>query len=76
MDWRMPGMDGLEATRRLRAGAASAAAASLPVLAVTANAFDDDRRACLAAGMDEVLTKPVDRRLLLAGVERLHRRQR
>ncbi len=76
MDWRMPGMDGLEATRRLRAGAAGAAAASLPVLAVTANAFDDDRRGCLAAGMDEVLTKPVDRRLLLAGVERLHRRQR
>lgn len=76
MDWRMPDMDGLEATRRLRAGAAGPQAAALPVLAVTANAFDDDRRACLAAGMDEVLTKPIDRQQLLATVLRLHRAPR
>ncbi len=73
MDWRMPGMDGLEATRRLRRGAAGAASARLPVLAVTANAFDDDRLSCLAAGMDEVLTKPIDRQQLLATVQRLRR---
>ena len=73
MDWRMPGMDGLEATRRLRGGAAGAAAAALPVLAVTANAFDDDRKACLAAGMNEVLTKPIERGQPLATVQRLPR---
>ena len=73
MDWCMPGMDGLEATRRLRGGAAGRAAAALPVLAVTANAFDDDRKACLAAGMNEVLTKPTERGQPLATVQRLPR---
>jgi CheY-like chemotaxis protein len=55
MDVRMPGVDGLEATRRLRAlGVAT------PIVAVTANAFDEDRRACLDAGMVDFLTKPLD----------------
>ena len=76
MDWRMPGMDGLEATRRLRGGEAGAAAAALPVLAVTANAFDDDRKACLAAGMNDVLTKPIERGQLLTTVQRLSRERR
>ena len=76
MDWRMPDMDGLETTRRLRAGAAGALASELPVLAVTANAFDDDRASCLAAGMNDVLTKPVDRLQLLATVQRLHHARR
>lgn len=68
MDWRMPGMDGLEATRRLRAGDAGPAAATLAVLGLTANAFQEDRAACLEAGMNDVLTKPVERRRLLAAV--------
>jgi len=65
MDWRMPGMDGLEATRRVRQGEAGEAALDVPVLGLTANAFSEDRCACLNAGMNHVLTKPVDRQQLL-----------
>jgi signal transduction histidine kinase/CheY-like chemotaxis protein/HPt (histidine-containing phosphotransfer) domain-containing protein len=70
MDWHMPGMDGLEVTRRLRAGAAGGAASRLPIVALTANAFAEDRAACLAAGMNDFLTKPVLAQTLLATVAR------
>ena len=62
MDMQMPVMDGLEATRRIREPPGSA---RLPVLAMTANAMAADRERCLQTGMDEVLTKPIDRSLLL-----------
>ncbi|MFY9512004.1 MAG: response regulator, partial [Rubrivivax sp.] len=75
MDWRMPGMDGLETTRKLRTGAAGAQAAQLPVIGFTANAFPEDRTACLAAGMDDVLVKPVDSQTLLLAVQRQWRRR-
>ncbi len=58
MDMQMPEVDGLEATRRIRA--LGGAAARLPIVAMTANARDDDRRACLDAGMDAFLSKPID----------------
>lgn len=64
MDMRMPVMDGLEATRLLRSGAAGDAAQGLPVVAVTANASDADRQECEAAGMDFYLSKPIERRAL------------
>jgi signal transduction histidine kinase/DNA-binding response OmpR family regulator len=67
MDLHMPGMDGLEATRCIRASEAASGAARTPILALTANASIEDREACLAAGMDGFLLKPLDReRLALA----------
>lgn len=65
MDWRMPVMDGLETTQRLRRGEAGELNRDTPVIGLTANAFEEDRHACLAAGMNNVLTKPVDRQQLL-----------
>ena len=67
MDMQMPEMDGLQATRALRA---EPRWARLPVIALTANAFEEDRQACLASGMDEVLTKPVEPELLYAALLR------
>ena len=63
MDMQMPMMDGLEATRAIRH---MPAYARTPILAMTANAFGDDRVACLDAGMDDHLAKPVDPELLYA----------
>ena len=58
MDLQMPEMDGMEATQAIRA--LGGRFASLPVIAMTANAFDEDRQACLAAGMDDYVAKPID----------------
>ncbi|HEX6829145.1 MAG TPA: response regulator, partial [Burkholderiales bacterium] len=57
MDLRMPGMDGLAATRAIRA---RPELAELPILATTADAFDEDRDACLAAGMNDLVATPLD----------------
>jgi signal transduction histidine kinase/CheY-like chemotaxis protein len=65
MDLHMPGGDGLEAVRRIRALEAQGRAPHLPVFALTANAFEEDREACLAAGMDGFLVKPLERAQLL-----------
>ena len=60
MDIQMPGMDGLECTRRLRALQKAGVLPAFPILALTAHALDSDIAASLAAGMDEHLTKPLD----------------
>ncbi|NRF71886.1 PAS domain-containing protein [Aquincola sp. S2] len=59
MDLQMPGMDGLEATRRLRELQRAGRWPGAPIIALTAHAGASDRNACLAAGMDGVLTKPL-----------------
>jgi len=64
MDVQMPGMDGLEAARRIRAAEAEAGGQPTRMLALTANAQSEDRAACLAAGMDGLLVKPLDRERL------------
>jgi PAS domain S-box-containing protein len=68
MDLHMPGMDGLEATRRIRAAEAEDHSARTPIVALTASASAEDRDACLAAGMDGFLVKPLDRERLAAAL--------
>ena len=65
MDMRMPGMDGPAAARAIRAGGDAT-----PIVALTANAFAEDRRACLEAGMNDHLTKPLDAASLRAALTR------
>jgi len=68
MDLHMPGMDGLEATRRIRAMETQTDAPRTPIFALTANVSAEDREACLAAGMDGFLVKPLDRERLAAAL--------
>ena len=65
MDVQMPEMDGIAATRSIRARELSLGLPRKPVLALTANALADDKANCLAAGMDDYLTKPFMRRQIL-----------
>ncbi len=64
MDLHMPGVDGFEATARIRAAEAERGSHRTRIVALTANASAEDREACLAAGMDGFVTKPLDREKL------------
>ena len=67
MDMQMPDIDGLEATRRIRQ---SAHMQSVPIIAMTANAMESDRQACLEAGMVDHVAKPIDLDLLIKTIQK------
>ncbi len=65
MDMQMPGIDGIEATRRIRADEKAAGSRPVPIIALTANVMPGDRDQCLDAGMNDVVTKPINRAELI-----------
>jgi CheY-like chemotaxis protein len=70
MDIQMPGLDGIETTKRIRGNEAGAGSRT-PILALTANTLVEDRYACFEAGMDGFLVKPLDREKLADALNRL-----
>ena len=74
MDLRMPEMDGLEETRRIRAMEREDAG-SISIIALTANAFDEDVQRSLQAGLNAHLSKPVESEALFDTLEKLINRQ-
>lgn len=71
MDVQMPELDGLEACRRIRAGNAGERAKGVPIIALTAHARKEDRIACLGAGMNDYLSKPIDPKTLFKALDRM-----
>ena len=72
MDVQLPDMDGFEVTRQIRG--ADEGRPNVPILAMTANPMDDNRQACLAAGMDGFIAKPIDRARMIETIDtHLHR---
>ena len=69
MDMQMPVMDGLEASRQIRQGNAGSVNQHKPIIAITANAMQEDRDKCLNAGMSDYMSKPIKQEIL---IEKLH----
>lgn len=70
MDCHLPGIDGLEATRLIRQQERHRAVGPVPIIALTASATESDRQACLAAGMDDYLAKPLESNKLIHTLSR------
>jgi CheY-like chemotaxis protein len=70
MDVQMPEMNGFEATAAIRAAEAKSSAAT-PIIAMTAHAMKGDRERCLAGGMDDYVSKPIDPTILFDAIERV-----
>jgi len=74
MDIQMPEMDGMDATRQIRKWESDHSTAQLlnhlPIIAMTAHAMKGDREECLEAGMDDYITKPIKRELVLAVIDK------
>jgi len=71
MDVQMPVMDGVETTRRIRAGEAGERKKAVPIIAMTAYAMTGDKERFLAADMSEVIAKPVDMAALQSMIDRI-----
>lgn len=71
MDVQMPEMDGIEATHEIRKREKETGS-HIPIIALTANAFVEDRRRCLEAGMDEYTTKPIKIKELFSIIEEIY----
>lgn len=71
MDMEMPEMDGVTATKHFRAEESAAGRPPLPIIAMTANALQEDRERCFAAGMNGYIAKPISRAALQAELQRL-----
>lgn len=70
MDCQMPGMDGFEATTRIRERERTTGARAVPIVALTANALESDRLRSIAAGMDDHLAKPFSEQALSVLLQR------
>jgi CheY-like chemotaxis protein len=70
MDMQMPEMDGIEATLRIRESERRVGG-HIPIIAITANAMKGDRERCVAAGMDDYVSKPLNKRELFAALARV-----
>jgi CheY-like chemotaxis protein len=70
MDVQMPELDGMEATRQIRSGQAEILRPDVRIIAMTANAMTGDRDECLACGMNDYVSKPINTRNLAAAIER------
>ena len=64
MDWQMPRMDGITATKTIIEHQRQRGDAPIPIVAMTANAFNEDRQVAFDAGMDDFMTKPISVRVL------------
>ena len=70
MDVQMPGMDGYEATRTIRSGA-NPLGRTIPIIAMTANAFEEDRQKAFKAGMNAHIAKPIDVNILMGTLDKV-----
>ncbi|WP_320040495.1 PAS domain S-box protein [uncultured Desulfobacter sp.] len=70
MDIQMPGMDGFQATRRIRNPETGILNNNIPIIAMTAHAMQGDREKCVSSGMNDYITKPIDKNMLLEVLKR------
>jgi CheY-like chemotaxis protein len=74
MDCQMPEMDGFQCTAAIRAGGSDVRNPKIPIIAMTAHAMSGDREKCLAAGMDDYISKPIESKLLAKAIHKWGRK--